>query len=196
MRPFGRWGSAETSGWEMIGGETIDADANGRLLRHGVIFGYEISDVVQRIACAPTLEILLQSDNDLCLPVILPCNFVVYANDLVSQAQASAGLKETKILELAIREFNFLGRPGAEKEGLFIWRIGPEMVWQQLDRRLDEVFEVLFAFPWANSDLNEDLQAQRFAGELSRGERRRQEENEFDAFTRWVAGHITEKEEE
>jgi hypothetical protein len=70
--------------------------------------------------------------------VLLPCNFAVYANDLVSQAQAAAGLKERKILEPPIPAYNFMGQSGDEKEGLFIWRITPDLMWQQLDRRIDE----------------------------------------------------------
>lgn len=114
-----------------------------RLVRHGVVGGYELSDSVQRISFAPTLELLLQPEHDLRLLVVLPCNFAVYANDLIGQAQASAGLKERKILEPAISGYNFLGTTGDEKEGLFIWCVGPDIMWQKLDRRIDEyVFEL------------------------------------------------------
>ncbi|KAJ7512451.1 hypothetical protein B0H11DRAFT_481994 [Mycena galericulata] len=164
----------------------IRSDELERLQRHGVYFGYELSDLVQRVAYAPTLDLLLQRDNDLCLPVILPPDFAVYANDLVSRAQASAGLKETKILKVAIPEHNLVGLPAGAVEGLFIWRIGPEMMWQQLDRRIDEVFEALLVFRRVNSDLNEDLQAQRLIREFSRRQVRREEGNEFHAFAQWV----------
>ncbi|KAF7335572.1 hypothetical protein MVEN_02211300 [Mycena venus] len=129
-----------------------------RLRRHGVQFGHEISDVVQRVSGAPTLELLLHPQHDLCLPVILPCTFAVYANDAVSLALANAGLKERKMLEPAV--------PG-------------------LDRRIDEIFEVLHAFRRANASLaGEDMQAQRFSRELSRRVARRKEESEFDSFAR------------
>ncbi|KAJ7657416.1 hypothetical protein DFH06DRAFT_1328227 [Mycena polygramma] len=98
------------------------------------------------MAGAPTIDLLLHPQYDLRLLLLLPCNFAVYANNLVSQAQASAGLKETKILEPALPRFNLLGVSGPEREGLFVWRITPDLMWQEVDRRIDEVFEVLHAF--------------------------------------------------
>ncbi|KAJ6496036.1 hypothetical protein C8R45DRAFT_1131777 [Mycena sanguinolenta] len=160
-----------------------------RLSRHGVHSetGYEIYDMVQRIAGAATLDHLLHPVHDLCLPVLLPCHFAVYANDLVSKALASAGLKERKILEMAVRGYNHLGRSGPETEGLFIWRIPPDLMWQQFDRRVDEIFEVLHAFRRMNASLGDELlQAQRLDKELSRLERRRKETPEFEAFAGWV----------
>ena len=64
-----------------------------RLRRHGVHSGYEIYDIVQRVAGAAILDHVLHHLHDLCLPVLLPCNFAVYVNDLVSKALASADLK-------------------------------------------------------------------------------------------------------
>ncbi|KAJ7235624.1 hypothetical protein B0H12DRAFT_1141370 [Mycena haematopus] len=158
-----------------------------RLRRHGVDSGYQLHDAVQRISGAPTLDHLLHPLHDLCLPILLPCNFAVYANNLVNVALASAGLKERKILEPAVHGYNFLGHPGEEKEGLFIWRISADLMWQQFDRRVDEVFEVLHAFRRANALLlNEHLQAQRLSLELTRLETRRTETVEFEAFARWV----------
>ncbi|KAJ7669357.1 hypothetical protein DFH06DRAFT_981623, partial [Mycena polygramma] len=157
------------------------------LLQHGVTSSAQISDAVQRIACAPTLEILLHSGFDISLPVILPCDFAVYANDLVSQAQAAAGLKETKLLEPAVRGFfNPLGSRGQDKEGLFFWRVGRELMWQQLDRRIDEVFEALHAFRRANTEVDEEHQASRLLVELSKRELRGEESDEFLAFVQWV----------
>ncbi|KAJ7753722.1 hypothetical protein B0H16DRAFT_1833847 [Mycena metata] len=163
----------------------LDSDWNHRLQRHGVISGNEICDAVQHVVGAPTLELLLHSEFDVTLPVLLPCDFAVYANDLVSQAQASAGLKEIKLLEPAVPSHNYLGVPGKEEEGLFMWRIGSEIMWPQFDRRVDEVFEVLSAFRRVNADLRKGLQVQRLTAELSKRESRG-EETEFEVFARWV----------
>ncbi|KAJ6491275.1 hypothetical protein C8R47DRAFT_1122152 [Mycena vitilis] len=158
-----------------------------RLIQHGVTSSAQISDAVQRIACAPTLDILLHSGFDISLPVILPCDFAVYANDLVSQAQAAAGLKETKLLEPAVRGFfNPLGSRGMDKEGLFFWGVGRELMWQQLDRRIDEVFEALHAFRRANTEVDEERQASCLLVELSKRELRGEESDEFLAFVQWV----------
>jgi hypothetical protein len=90
------------------------------------------------------VDLLLHPHNDLSLPVLLPCNFAVYANGLVNQAQASAGLPERKSVEPAVPGYKFIGRSGAETEGLFVCRITLDLMWQQLDRRIDEY--VLFRF--------------------------------------------------
>ncbi|KAJ7484388.1 hypothetical protein FB451DRAFT_1128513 [Mycena latifolia] len=166
-------------------GQWIKADINQRLERHGVSHGYNLSDSVRRMSGAPTLELLLQRELDVCLPVLLPCNFAVYANDLVSRAQDSLGLKERKILEPAMPGYSFRNVPGDEREGLFIWRVSSDLMWQKLDRRIDEIFEVLYSFRRVNVDLNDDLQAQRLTRELSRRDAKR-DGNEFDAFARWV----------
>ncbi|KAJ7131939.1 hypothetical protein C8R46DRAFT_1015571 [Mycena filopes] len=159
----------------------------GRLEAHGVRFGYEICDAVRRMAGAPTLELLLHPQHDICLPVLLPCSFAVYANDLISRAQADAGLQETKLLEPAVPQRNYFSAPGDEREGLFIWRITPELMWQQVDRRIDEVFEALYSFRRVNADLpDEQVQAQRFSDELSRRETRRTEGDKYESFARWV----------
>ncbi|KAF7375439.1 hypothetical protein MSAN_00431800 [Mycena sanguinolenta] len=165
----------------------LHSDPERRLRRHGIHSGYEIYDVVQCVAGAATLDHVLHPLHDLCLPVLLPCNFAVYANDLVSKALASAGLKERKILEPAVDGYNFLGSSGEEKEGLFIWRIASDLMWQQFDRRIDEVFEVLHAFRRVNVSLRDELlQAQRLALELFALERRRKATVEFEAFADWV----------
>ncbi|KAJ7150936.1 hypothetical protein C8R43DRAFT_924514 [Mycena crocata] len=161
-----------------------ETDLHDRLWWHGVESGEDLMDVFQRMTCAPTVDDLLSKKNDIMMQVLLPCEFAVYANDLVSRAQASAGLREMKLLMPAIRQFNFLGNSEPQADGLFFWRIGKDLMWQQLDRRIDEVFEVLHAFRKVNSHLHSDqiLQEPRLRTELAR----RATYDEFDAFAQWV----------
>ncbi|KAJ7154669.1 hypothetical protein C8R46DRAFT_1118026, partial [Mycena filopes] len=119
----------------------IETDFNGRLEHHGVSIddysGVELQ-AFRRIVCAPTVEELFSKKKDILLQVLLPCPFAVYANDLVSRAQADAGVPETKLLQAAVPGFNFLGSTIKEADGLFFWRIGKDLMWQQSDRRVDE----------------------------------------------------------
>ncbi|KAJ7154668.1 hypothetical protein C8R46DRAFT_1118017 [Mycena filopes] len=163
----------------------LDSDWDHRLRQHGVVSGNEICDAVQRVVGAPTLEVLLRSEFDVTLPVLLPCNFALYANDVVSRAQALAGLKEIKLLEPAVLTHNPLRVPGKDKEGLFMWRIGAGIMWQQFDRQVDEVFEVLSTFRRLNADLGKGFNLERLTTELSKRERRG-EETELEAFAKWV----------
>jgi hypothetical protein len=76
-------------------------------------------------------------EKDLILQVLLPCKFAVYANDVVSRAQVQAGLPQTQLLTPVTSDFDPL-KDTERAEGLFIWRIGKELMWQQLDRGVDE----------------------------------------------------------
>ncbi|KAJ7669362.1 hypothetical protein DFH06DRAFT_1180734 [Mycena polygramma] len=163
-----------------------ETDFDQRLLWHGVSVSSSDDglDAYQRMTCAPTVDAVLSKKNDIMLQVLLPCNFAVYANDLVSRAQDQAGLPETKLLMPAVRGFNFLWNPNPRADGLFFWRIGKDLMWQKLDRRVDEVFEVLYAFRRVNEQLRDGdaYQASRFREELAR----RVVYDEFDAFALWV----------
>ncbi|KAJ6616509.1 hypothetical protein B0H10DRAFT_2391938 [Mycena sp. CBHHK59/15] len=109
--------------------------------------------------------------------------FAIYANDLVRQAQAAAGLREKKILIPAVEdEFEESDGP---QEGLFLWRISSELMWQQVDRRIDEVFEVLYAFHRVNDHQECDLKEKRLItlAELSRRAIRPTVDDEFGAFS-------------
>lgn len=95
-------------------------------------------DTYRRMTCALTLDALLNQDKDLMLQVLIPCEFAVYANDLVAAAQTRAGLPQTPFLTPVVPGFDFPRKPDPRADGLFFWRIGRELMWQQLDRRVDE----------------------------------------------------------
>ncbi|KAJ7753732.1 hypothetical protein B0H16DRAFT_1886800 [Mycena metata] len=165
----------------------VETDYNYRLAQHGITSGEYTGlelKAFQRIVCTPTVDELFSKEKDILLQVLLPCSFAVYANDLVSRAQADAGIPETKLLESAVPDFNFLGNSKPEADGLFFWRISKDMMWQQFDRRVDEVFEMLHAFRRINEHLRDGdyLQADRFRREMAR----REVYDELDAFARWV----------
>ncbi|KAJ7193424.1 hypothetical protein GGX14DRAFT_546277 [Mycena pura] len=74
---------------------------------------------------------------------------------------------------------------------LYVWRIPAVLMWQQLDRRIDEVFEVLFAFYRTNDRLDRDggtadTPQLRLWTQLSKRAIRTVVEDEFAAFARWV----------
>lgn len=125
----------------------VDTDMYGRLSRHGVTSIRQLKGI-QRTVCAPTVEALLDEDGDICMQVLLPCEFAIYANDVVRKAQARAGLCETTFLVPLLNGVEYPEAPQPLADGLFLWRIGPELMWQQLDRSVDEC--VSFSLPgWA-----------------------------------------------
>ncbi|KAJ7455037.1 hypothetical protein B0H11DRAFT_2324718 [Mycena galericulata] len=56
------------------------------------------------------------------------------------------------ILELAVPDVH----PEQSDQGHFIWRIAHDLMWQQEDRKIDELFEVLLAFRRVNSPIVDD----------------------------------------
>ncbi|KAJ7322950.1 hypothetical protein DFH08DRAFT_354212 [Mycena albidolilacea] len=189
----------------------ISTDTGRRLEPYGVVDERDSSelDKYQRTVCANSVDDLFSDEKtpkpanvvnrkrkqsttrkeeeelmekDLMLQVLLPCKFADYANDVVSQAQAQAGLPQTQLLTPVTSDLDQL-EDTDRAEGLFLWRIGKELMWQQLHRGVDEVFEMLYAFRRVNEHLRVAYaQESRFRAELAR----REVYDEFDAFARWV----------
>ncbi|KAJ6491271.1 hypothetical protein C8R47DRAFT_1214666 [Mycena vitilis] len=113
-----------------------ETDFDQRLLWHGasVSSSGDGLDAYQRMTCAPTVDSVLSKKNDIML-------------------QDQAGLPETKVLIPAVRGFNFLWNPNPRADGLFFRCIGKDLMWQKRDRRVDEIFEVLYAFRRVNEQL-------------------------------------------
>ncbi|KAJ7633856.1 hypothetical protein DFH06DRAFT_1479447 [Mycena polygramma] len=87
-------------------------------------------------------------------------------------------LETAKDVVLPVSHKHLVVEPTSHDSGddLFLWRLGKEMMWQQLDRRIDEVFEALYAF----------YRKERLITELSAWAMQPTVEDEFEAFARWV----------
>ncbi|KAJ7429213.1 hypothetical protein B0H11DRAFT_1769303, partial [Mycena galericulata] len=156
----------------------LQTDTTQRLERHGVTHGDELEDA-QRTTSASRLDHLLDSAHDIKIPLLLPCDFATYANEVVNQ------MLRRPILEVAVPDVH----PEPSDQGLFIWRIAHDLMWQQEDRKIDELFEVLLAFRRVNSPIedDEDQQTQKLIEELSRRDVRASGADEFKSFRRWIA---------
>ncbi|KAJ6505774.1 hypothetical protein C8R47DRAFT_1315955 [Mycena vitilis] len=143
----------------------------------------------KRITHGTTVAAILNRAHDVVMPVLLPCNFAAFANKLVGEAQAAAGLKVSKILTPAVKAHKHLvvsSESTDTTEGIFLWRIGRELMWQQLNRKIDEVFEALYAFYRVNDRTMGEWQEARLMTQLSKRAIRSTVDDEFDAFARWV----------
>ncbi|KAJ7473946.1 hypothetical protein FB451DRAFT_1466358 [Mycena latifolia] len=142
-----------------------------------------------RLTYGSTVATVLDRAHDIILPVLVPLDFAAYANRLVGEAQAAAGLKVARILAPAVKARKDLvvgPDSGDTSQGLFLWRIGRELMWQQLDRRIDEVFEALYAFHRINDRTNGQDQETRLLTQLSKRAIRPTVDDEFAAFARWI----------
>ncbi|KAJ7623036.1 hypothetical protein DFH06DRAFT_1104714 [Mycena polygramma] len=146
-------------------------------------------EAAKRITYGNTVAAILNRAHDVVMPVLLPCNFAAFANKLVGEAQAAAGLKVSKILTPTVKAHKHLvvsPESTDATEGIFLWRIGRELMWQQLNRKIDEVFEALYAFYRVNDRVIGESQSRRLMTQLSKRAIRPTIEDEFDAFARWV----------
>ncbi|KAJ6448239.1 hypothetical protein C8R47DRAFT_1231049 [Mycena vitilis] len=171
----------------------LRTDSTGRLEdRHGVKHEGELDDV-QRVTFAPRIALLLDNAHDIKIPLLLPTGFAVYANEIINDMPESEANNST-ILKLAIPETS---RPaelvdGFSQEGLYFWTVPSHLMWQQKDRRIDELFEVLYAFRRANDPVPSTtaLQVHRVVEELSR-RTFTTGESEFQAFSQWIFSQET-----
>ncbi|KAJ7033326.1 hypothetical protein C8F04DRAFT_1261138 [Mycena alexandri] len=162
----------------------VRSDVSGRLRGHGVIHGDELDDA-RRITCASRMDVLLSGTHDIKTLLLLPSDFAVYANTLVSEVLEELGVQtHTPMLTPAV--FAVIAPPDGVQEGLFIWTITSELMWQQRDRRIDELFEALQAFRRVNVPIehNQDLQSSRLVQELLK--RQIGAHDEFEAFLQWM----------
>ncbi|KAJ6505802.1 hypothetical protein C8R47DRAFT_1209749 [Mycena vitilis] len=120
----------------------LDNDWGSFMQTHGLDDEGDAFKAAARITYGPTVAKVPETAKDVVLPVVLPLNFAAFANDqAVGDAQKDAGLKVQKILTPAVKSHKHLVvEPTSHdsSDGLFLWRIVKEMMWQQLGRRIDE----------------------------------------------------------
>ncbi|KAJ6493336.1 hypothetical protein C8R45DRAFT_989494 [Mycena sanguinolenta] len=142
-----------------------------------------------RLTCAQDMKTILSAKSDIGMPVVVPRNLAAYMNHLVGEAQKAAKMNVQPILTPAVKDDEDVMVPldsTDSADGLYMWRIGKDIMWQQLDRRIDEVFEVLYAFYRANDRLINDYNATRLITQLSKRAIRSTVDDEFEAFARWI----------
>lgn len=117
----------------------LRADFARRLQKHGIERSDQLNRA-QRMTYASTVEDVLKITHDIRMPILLPLDFAIYANDLVNKALVSAGLPETRVLDPVVGGVELFrdSKNANDREGLFMWTIGSHLMWQQLDRRIDE----------------------------------------------------------
>lgn len=117
--------------------EWLATDREARLSRHGVAGGDQLNGA-QTVISASNVKDLLSSRSDIRMPILLPVDFAIYANELVNKALEDAELLRMDVLEPLGDALDFSSANAHRREGLFWWRIGSQLMWQNVDRRIDE----------------------------------------------------------
>ncbi|KDQ08376.1 hypothetical protein BOTBODRAFT_179872 [Botryobasidium botryosum FD-172 SS1] len=146
--------------------------------------------VLRRISYAPSVEKIFDIEKDIVLPVWAPLSFVEFANELVRAALQDKGLEAHNILTPAVSD-KIHEQPALGLE-LVYWRISQITMWQQIDRRIDEVFEICWSFRQAFENLGAGPAAgedcfKLFQRQISQRTVRNTPQDEYEAFANWVA---------
>ncbi|KAF9029392.1 hypothetical protein BDP27DRAFT_1349689 [Rhodocollybia butyracea] len=132
----------------------------------------------------PTVQRVTHASHDVVIPVVTTEEFVTFANASVVEALEMKGiLGNEKIIPLTVLDHD------GKHEVLTVWRLNKVLNWQMVDRRIDEVREVLWAFHRANERLLVPELAERIdflRTNLSKRAIRISEKDENLAFVRWV----------
>ncbi|KAF8287609.1 hypothetical protein DL93DRAFT_2174350 [Clavulina sp. PMI_390] len=157
----------------------------------------------QRVSFAPDISSILEREGDVILLFFASSGFASFANKLVSMALNEHSLQlpgdEQMITTFGVwsppwwREDEDDDEEDEEKEEgekaeVLRWRIDSILGWQQIDRRIDEVFEILWSFYRCFADNHMCLEdvTRKFYTEVGRRAIRPTPTDEYEAFGRWV----------
>ncbi|KAJ7905243.1 hypothetical protein B0H14DRAFT_2489962 [Mycena olivaceomarginata] len=153
---------------------------------------HQVADVdsipAARITYGDSVEQVLLPANDIIIPLILDRSFFDFANtEIVSALQ---GVKELADLDEGdcAAPLTLVSSDYTE-EVIALWRLNKVLNWQMLDRRLDEIREVLWAYHRTNERMivEEDGRHRYLLTNISKRAIRTTVEDEHEAFARWVA---------
>ncbi|KAJ7684913.1 hypothetical protein DFH06DRAFT_1277443 [Mycena polygramma] len=142
-----------------------------------------------RITYGDSVEQVLLPENDIIIPLILHRSFLEFAN-----TQTVAALQEAKSLSRLNKSdcaapLTLIHEDEGEDQTLAMWRLNKILNWQMLDRRIDEIREVLWAYHRANERMvvEEESRHHFLMTNISKRAIRTTVEDEQEAFARWVA---------
>lgn len=168
---------------------------------------------VRRVHFSDSLEDALGAEGDLIIPLFVPPKFISFANNLLQTAFKEHGLLSDNAplpLTAFSRPRHGGGSSGGSDESdededqyeededgdpsldLALWRVNNLTAWQQVDRRIDEVYECLWSFHFGNATFqtepNERFKL--FVTHLSRRAIREKPEDEYESFARWIGRQV------
>jgi len=146
------------------------------------------SDKIRRIVIGKSLEDVLSDAGDTHIPLWIPENFASFANETIAKALVTHSLPaNTQALYSALKDPLDDSEVGGDLRPYY-WRIDHLCAWQKIDRRIDEIYEVLWAFHSANAVLIAEKQERLalFITHLSKRAIRKGPDDEMASFARWI----------
>ncbi|KAF8319265.1 hypothetical protein DL93DRAFT_2164483 [Clavulina sp. PMI_390] len=146
---------------------------------------------IQRMKLGETLEEVMGSEGDSEIPLHLPPAVMLKCNGLISAALRDHGLPYSEpSITHALNQKTMAEITSSFREDLIpvMWKIDSVRRWQLIDRRIDEAYEILWAFRAANTVMeSEPVERTHYlVTQLSKRAIRSQPEDEFTSFAHWV----------
>ncbi|KAJ6546431.1 hypothetical protein DFH09DRAFT_1171031 [Mycena vulgaris] len=141
-----------------------------------------------RITYGDSVDQVLLPKHDIIIPLRLDTSFMEFANTQIvaalHDAKQRAGLDEAD----CAAPLTLHNDGNDDPEVLALWRMNKVLNWQMLDRRIDEIREVLWAFHRANERMIVEEESRRnfLMTNISKRAIRTTVEDEQEAFVRWV----------
>ncbi|KAF8320357.1 hypothetical protein DL93DRAFT_2224720 [Clavulina sp. PMI_390] len=145
----------------------------------------------RRVTIAPDVSTLLEQQGDMVLLFFASSGFAAFANELVEDALKERGLslsREGRMIEVLGQFTRHYSRWKKFDVEMLRWRIDSVIGWQQIDRRIDEVFEILWSFyrTFGHVRMSPDDLEHKFFTEVGRRTIRSTPSDEHAAFAKWV----------
>ncbi|KZS92832.1 hypothetical protein SISNIDRAFT_428820 [Sistotremastrum niveocremeum HHB9708] len=132
---YNRINAAKIRGTSELSGEEFEEDLKGK---------------DKRMTYADSIDEILDKAHHPVIPLFLPESVVGYANQVVRDALRDAGITTPRkpLRELVTKAAKIEARRGDQSEYTTIaaWTIDDITMWQQIDRKIDETFEIFWAF--------------------------------------------------
>ncbi|KAF9047073.1 hypothetical protein BDZ89DRAFT_1058134 [Hymenopellis radicata] len=138
---------------------------------------------VQRLSYGSTIDEVFSASKDLEILLVLSPDFVDFANKMIADCLRTAGFTD---VEPALRFLPETGYEEEPEEGVAVWRLDRILNWQMMDRRIDEVREMLWAYFRANEHLQYEERDSHVMTQISKRAIRTNVQEEMEAFVIWA----------
>lgn len=133
-----------------------------------------------RLTYGTSVDKVLSKEKDIRIPLILKEKFVEFANTAILKVLEEVGIKDCPPPLEALRVKN------SDKERAYMWRLSDVLNWQMIDRRIDEIREMLWAFHRGNDQAQYEERIYHVMEQISKRAIRTSVEEEMEAFVIWV----------
>ncbi|KAK0185798.1 hypothetical protein F5146DRAFT_1163287 [Armillaria mellea] len=133
-----------------------------------------------RLTYGTSVDNVLSKEKDIQIPLILKKKFVEFANAVILKALEEAGIKDCPPPLEAVRAKD------SDEERAYMWRLNEVLNWQVIDRRVDEIREMLWAFHRGNDQAQYEERIYHVMEQISKRAIRTSVEEEMEAFVIWV----------